>query len=148
MIDVSVKVPEERLADFYAMYGRWLSGTEEAAATDEDATAHATYWADTDEDAALAKVVWTKFSDRAKALFSTLMDNPDRKYSGEELAEALEIPNGKYGVAGVLAWPGRHSATVNRYLPVRYEDGPKGGSANYWMTSDVASLFRKVRDAH
>ena len=24
--------------------------------------------------------------------------------------------------------------------------GPKGGSANYWMTSEVASLFRKVRD--
>ncbi len=24
--------------------------------------------------------------------------------------------------------------------------GPVGASANYWMTSDVAALFRKARD--
>lgn len=146
MIDVSVKVPEERIADFYAMYGRWLAGTDVGAANETD-IAEAIDWSDSPDDAALAKVVWSKFSDRAKAMFSTLIDNPEEKYSGVDLADLHDIPNGKYGVAGVLAWPGRHCAAVNRVMPCRYEDGPKGGSANYWMNSEVASLFRKVRDA-
>jgi hypothetical protein len=145
MIDVSIKVPEDRIADFYAMYGRWLAGADPEPAN--DATAAAVQWADTPDDIPLAKVVWAKFSPRAKAMFGTLMDNPERKFSGEDLADLHDIPNGKYGVAGVLAWPGRHCAAVSRVLPCRYEDGPKGGSANYWMESEVASLLRKVRDA-
>jgi len=127
------------------MYGRWLAGADVETAV-EDNAAQVIEWSDTADDAALAKVVWSKLSDRAKGLFNTLMDNPDKKYSGEDLADMLGIPNGKYGTAGVLAWPGRHSNGVNRHLPVLYEDGPKGGSANYWMTSEIASLFRKVRD--
>jgi hypothetical protein len=146
MIDVSVKVPEERIADFYSMLGRWLAGSDLDAAN-EEATAEVVGWSDTAEDAALAKVVWSKFSARAKGMFSTLMDDPEKRFSGEDLADLLDIPNGKYGVAGVLAWPGRHCLAVNRSVPCRYEDGPKGGSANYWMDSEIASLFRKVRDA-
>ena len=34
----------------------------------------------------------------------------------------------------------------SRWLPVRYEEGPVGGSANYWMTSEVASLFHKAKN--
>jgi hypothetical protein len=144
MLDISVKVPEDRLADFYAMYGRWLAGSDVASADEE--IAEVIDWSDTPDDETLAKVVWSKFSGRAKGLFSTLMDNPEKKYTGEDLANLHEIPNGKFGTAGVLAWPGRHCAAVNRGMPCRYEDGPKGGSASYWMTSEVASLFRKVRD--
>jgi hypothetical protein len=146
MIDVTVPVPEDRLADFYALYSRWLSGAETTEVQVEEANAKSVNWSDTDDDLVLARTVWEKFSERAKALFSTLMDNPEKKYSGEELAELHNIPNGKYGVAGVLAWPGRHSYAVNRWLPCRYEDGPVGASANYWMTSEVAALFRKARD--
>jgi len=51
---------------------------------------------------------------------------PEKKFSGEDLAEALDIPNGKYGTAGVLAWPGRYSFAVGRILPCNYEDGPFG----------------------
>ena len=72
------------------------------------------------------------------------MDAPEKKFSGEDLAEALDIPNGKYGTAGVLAWPGRYSSAVGRILPCNYEDGPFGAGANYWMTTEVATLFRKV----
>ena len=78
-------------------------------------------------------------------MFSVLMDNTGRKVSGEDLASMLGIPNGKYGIAGVLAWPGRHCATVGRLPLWEWEDGPVGGSANYWAEQEVAELFKRVR---
>ena len=147
MIDVTVKVPEERIAEFYGMYGRWLSGEAVAEAEEQPAVpVELVMWSDTQDDEALAKVVWGKLSQRAKDMFTLLMDNPDKKFGGEALAEQLDIPNGKYGVAGVLAWPGRHSYAVNRYLPIRYEEGQDGELGSYWMTSEVAALFGKVRN--
>jgi hypothetical protein len=83
---------------------------------------------------ALARSVWGKFSPGAKALFSLLMDEPGRKVSGKDLASTLDIPNGASGVAGVLAWPARHCAAVNRVGPWRWEYRPgrritgRGGS--------------------
>ena len=143
-IDITVKVPEDRVPEFYSLVGSWLAGElgEEQGATP---SVPASEWTNSEEDVALARLVWGKLSPRAKALFSLLMDNPGVKVSGEELADTLDIPNGKYGVAGVLAWPGRHSAAVNRTLPCKYEDGPVGGSASYWMESDIAELFQEVR---
>lgn len=148
MIDATVKVPEDRLAEFYGMYGRWLSSPDAVAESDDQPAEPIKLvgWHDTPDDEALAKVVWGKLSKRAKDMFHVLMDNPDKKFSGEALAEQLNIPNGKYGVAGVLAWPGRHSYAVNRHLPVLYEDGPVGESANYWMDSEVAAVFSKARN--
>jgi len=143
MFETTVPVPEDRISEFYVMFGHWLAGTEMEPF--DVAKPELQAWTNNKEDEELAKVVWTKLSDRAKSLFSTLMDAPEKKFSGEDLAEALDIPNGKYGTAGVLAWPGRHSSAVGRILPCNYEDGPVGGSAGYWMTKEVAALFRTVR---
>jgi hypothetical protein len=88
-----------------------------------------------------------KLSERAQSLFSVLIDAPSVKASGERLATDLDIPDGKYDVAGVLAWPSRHCAEVGRTLPVRYQDGAKGESANYWMDPATAAVFGKARDA-
>jgi hypothetical protein len=35
---------------------------------------------------------------------------------------------------------------VGRSLPVRYKEGPVGGSANYWIDQSLADLFGKARD--
>jgi hypothetical protein len=140
MQDVTVKVPTDRLADFYAMYGGWLAGTD---VQPEQEPVPVSRWQDTDEDLALAKVVWTKFSHRAQDMFGSMIDNPGEKYTGEQLAEAHDIPNGKYGVAGVLAWPGRHCAAVNRTLPTEWDSD----SGKYWMKPEIAALFTKARDA-
>jgi len=139
MQEVTVLVPEERMAEFYEMFGRWLAGTDVVATS----PLRSGPW--TDSDGPLARSVWEKLSDRAQALFGALIDQPETKFSGERLASDLNIPNGKYGVAGVLAWPGRHCAAVGRTLPLKYEDGDAG--ANYWMSSEVADLFRQARDA-
>lgn len=129
------------MAEFYSMYGQWLA-VEPGSAGLEDAADQAA-WARSDED--LAAAVWGKLSDRAKQLFSTLIDNPGRKFSGDELAEMLAIPNGKHGVAGVLAWPGRHSVKAGRRLPWSWEYPEEYGPAVYWFEPEIAELFGAAR---
>ena len=146
MIDVTVKIPEERVGELYELVGRWLSGEPlEDAGGDAHGTAPKN-WANTDDDLVLARVVWEKFSPRAKALFSLLMDHPEHKVSGADLAATLDIPNGTSGVAGVLAWPARHCAAVNRVGPWWWEYGPDGDGASYWVEREAADLFNKVRN--
>jgi hypothetical protein len=148
MIDVTVKVPEERVAEFYQMYGTWLNGSVlvpiSAATRNADGGGEHLPWSETDGE--LAAEVWDKFSDAAKRLFSTLIDEPSRRFSGDELAEILDIPNGKHGVAGVLAWPGRHSFKVNREWPWKWSYPEDGAPVVYWLKPEVASLFREARD--
>jgi hypothetical protein len=150
MQEIKVLVPGERVAEFYQFFGSWLAGDAAAAASGPASQGgggqgtEVAPWGQTEEDAALAKIVWDKLSSRGKAMFGLLMESPGEQFSGEWIAEKLDIPNGKYGVAGVLAWPGRHCIAVGRELPVRYRDGEVGGSANYWMTHEVAELFMRA----
>ena len=150
MADITVPVPEDRIAEFYQFFGAWLAGAPTSVVSVGQQVGHpetnVVAWARADEDLALAQVVWEKLSDRAKAMFDLLTEHPGAKISGEMIAEKVDIPNGKYGVAGVLAWPGRHCYAVGRVLPVRYEDGPVGGSANYWIEKEVADLFKQAKD--
>ena len=146
MIDLTVKVPEDRVPEFYTMFGRWLSGEEARGVVPAEASAPSTReWTNSAEDIPLARTVWEKLSPHAKTLLSLLMDLPGRKISGEDLAKELGIPNGKYGIAGVLAWPGRRCAAVGRGLPWRWDEGAPGASALYWMDQEIADLFKKVR---
>ena len=147
MIDVSVKIPEERVGEFYELVGRWLSGDLQRPDVDlpEPPDSLAKEWTNTEEDVRLARVVWEKLSPHATAVFLLLMGHPGRKVSGDDLAATVKIPNGKYGIAGVLAWPGRHCAAVGRRPLWRWESGPPGGSASFWVDKEVADLFKRVR---
>ena len=145
LIDVTVKIPEERVGDFYELVGRWLSD-EQLADEVTDTSAGPKSWTNSNDDLALARSVWQKFSPRAKAVFSLLMDQPGDKVSGKYLASTLDIPNGTSGVAGVLAWPARHCAAVNRVGPWRWEYRPEEDKTYYWIEPKVADLFKKVRN--
>jgi Family of unknown function (DUF6416) len=147
LTEVPVKIPEERVGEFYELVGRWLAGAQLEVVEAPDAPATSpTGWTQSDSDLAFARVVWEKFSPRAQAVFSLLMDQAGRKVSAEELATTLDIPHGISGVAGVLAWPARHCAAVNKTVPWRWEEGPEGGSgARYWAEVKVAAVFKKVR---
>jgi len=142
MVEAKVLVPSERVAEFYEMYGRWLGGVG-----GDEASGSAMPWGKIDEDLPRAQIVWGKLSQNAQALFTMLMDEPGKKFTGELLATELDIPHGMYGVAGVLAWPRRHCAAVGRELPVHAQEGPVGESAKYWMTEELAALFRRPRDS-
>jgi hypothetical protein len=89
--------------------------------------------------------LWNKFSDPAKALFSTLIEEPDRQFTGEVLAEMLNIPNGHSGVAGVLAWPGKYCKKENRELLWKFAYPVEDEPVVYWMTPKVAAIFGQAR---
>lgn len=162
MMDVTVKVPEDRLVEFYAMHAAWLSAPPRASVMSDmfDAVREAVPQVvsptseDTDDrqpwseaDAALAAQLWDKFSDPAKALFSKLIDEPDRRFTGEELAEMLNIPNGHSGVAGVLAWPGKYCKNEGRKRLWEWGYPVDGEPVVYWIEPDVAALFSEARTA-
>ena len=54
-----------------------------------------------------------------------------------DLGDSLGLSKIKYGVAGVLASPGRYAAAAGRHFPVSYQPGPAGGSANYSVTEEI-----------
>lgn len=146
MIDMTVKVPEDRVADFYQMYGAWLSDDTAVETPSRNASAPDPVresWSEVDSD--LAAEVWGKLTATAKGLFSILIDHPESRYSGDDLAAMLGISNGKHGVAGLLGWPGRYCHAVNREWLWSF-DYPDGELVEYWMTPANAALFRQARD--
>jgi hypothetical protein len=141
MQEIKVLVPEDRVPDFYKWFGAWLDGSEQQG-TISTADIEKSHWANP-EDRELAAELWAKLSENAQALFGYLMDRPGEAFTGDDLAAALAIPNGRYGVAGVLAWPGRYCLAMRRHLPSQWSED-KG---TYWMEPDVAEMFVEIRDS-
>lgn len=141
-IIVGAAVPSDRVEEFYGHHAEWLSQLGAAPAADDSVDLQA--WGDDERDVEAAAAVWDKLSDRAQGLMAVFMQEPGRKFAAPALAEQLDIPNGMFGVAGVLAWPKRHAAKVGRPLPVSFEYGQPGEGANYWMEPAVAAVFQRA----
>lgn len=153
MPDITVPVPDDRTAEFYQFFGRWLGGSlglspdpsqppSRAIAEPEDRRRG---WTGADEDRTDAATLWSKMNNRAKGLFNLMIDSPGTEFTGRQIASELGIPNGANGVAGVLAWPGRYCWNLSRSLPSHWRDGEDGTPSVYWMDADVAVLFAAVR---
>ena len=69
MIDVTVKVPEDRVGEFYEMVGRWLTGEELAVGALGSPVTGLKDWTDSPEDLALAGVVWESSALAARLSF-------------------------------------------------------------------------------
>jgi hypothetical protein len=139
---LTFEIPDHVLGSFYTVVGATLNRPRFDAA---DEPAPPVDWGTAPSDVELesAREVWRKFSPRAQAVFSLLIDNPGIAITGEDIASKLDIPNGNRGVAGIVAWPARHCADAG-YVPLfRCEDADGG----YWMDPDTAELFAQVRDA-
>jgi hypothetical protein len=134
VIDVTVKVEEGRLGEFYAMYAEWL----QAPASAQDAVL--TDWGP--EDLSEAKSVWSRMSGPAKRLFKLLPAAPT-SVVWTELAGALGDGADSYTVGGTLGWPARYAKDVGRKRPVRARDTPSG--TVYWLEPTVKALFDKVQ---
>ena len=79
-------------------------------------------------------------------MFSLLIDNPEKEFTGEQIAEECGIPNGAHGVAGVLAWPGRHGAAIGRGLPTEWREDPETLESFYSMPAMRAKMFKAARE--
>jgi hypothetical protein len=157
MNDITVPVPDDRTAEFYQFFGLWLAGslslssttagaTSEVSTTPSQPPARKAWGSSPEADATDAEALWAKYSKNARGMFSLLMDNPGKEFTGDEIAEAVGIPNGAHGVAGVLAWPGRHGAEIGRFLPTSFREDEETGLTYYRMTADQAELFKAARE--
>lgn len=140
-VSATVLLPEDRVEEFFATYANWLAGSPTLGDHGIGDEVELRDWTGSHEDHEAAKVIWRRLSPRAKALFARLSHSPGRRHSAAELADELEIPNGFYGVAGVLAWPGRHAAAAGYHLPVQWMPGELGEGASYWMSEAAAACF-------
>jgi len=152
MPDITVPVPDDRTAEFYQFFGLWLARALKHPTTGADTLVKSSEispellgWTGSEEEVADAKQLWKKLTARAKGMFNLLIDHPGTPYTGMEIATALDIPHGANGVAGVLAWPGRHCRRMNRHLPTLWKNGEDGAESVYWMDAEVATLFSKIR---
>ncbi|MCU1492462.1 MAG: hypothetical protein JWO62_226 [Acidimicrobiaceae bacterium] len=133
-----MKVPTERVAEFYTMVGRWLSG--EMPPTQEQAVRFAVEpWGTTHHDKKVAVQVLNRLTAPAKRMFEVLSSEPGKPIEAEELARLADIPNGRYGIAGALAWPTRRFAEMERPLPVESDQRPEG--TVYWIEEHLAPMI-------
>jgi len=140
-VTAAVLLPEERVTEFYGAFAQWLDGAPSLGDHPASASAELRHWTGSEEDLEAAGAIWKKLTPKAKALFARLIRTPDQPHTAAELAAALDIPHGFYGVAGVLAWPGRYAAAEGYHFPVQWMPGEAGEGASYWMTEVVASSF-------
>jgi hypothetical protein len=139
MVNVTVTIPEYRVAEFYAMFASWLNGSSEASGGEPDV--ELLDWSP--DDLEQAEHVWTYMSPPAKQLFVMLPQQPD-EVSWEELGHALGTTD-PFVVAGTLAWPARYAKQVGRVRPVKWGRA-SDGSGTYSLDPVVKALFEKVAD--
>lgn len=159
MTDITVPVPDERTAEFYQFFGLWLAGSlslhplatkgatglAKPSESSEPSEFEPKPWANTEEDVADATELWKKLTPRARGLFGMLMDNPGVEFTGQQIADALNIPHGAYGVAGALGYPGRYVYAMGRPLPSSWREDSETLESFYSMSGDTADLFKAVR---
>lgn len=162
MTDITVPVPNDRTAEFYQFFGLWLGGSlqlpDQGPADPSGAlktsllqgstpkAAAMVPWGITERDHADALQLWKKYSPRARAMFSLLIDNRGKMFTGDQIAEAVNIPNGAHGVAGVLAWPGRYGMAIGRGLPTEWRENPETLELAYSIPTERAELFKVARE--
>src|SRR5215469_2515225 len=144
MVELTFEVPDRLVGQFYIAVGSVLQRGH------IQSTAHAEPelrdWGTEAYDSELAHRAWRKFSPRAQAVFSLLMENPGTAMQAEEIAAKIGLANGKHGLAGVVAWPSRQCAEMGLTAPFRFDSPAESGEAGgYWMDPETARLFIAAR---
>jgi Family of unknown function (DUF6416) len=152
---VTVAVPEERVAEFYSWFAAFLAAEPGTLPPNggrglrgrRGSRHHGEALAWSAEDADGAAWLYRKLAPPARELFDLLIKSPGQRFGGEEIARRLGLEKGAHGVAGILAWPGRYCRHMNRVLPIATEGRADGGT-DYYMDPDVAALFTPSTSAH
>ena len=147
MIEVTVKIPGAKLGKFYQLLGGLLAEEESPAEAKSHEARQGELPAWTKNDLQLATEHCVQLSEPAQKLYEIFMKSPGQKFSGTELASKLHLEKGAHGIAGLTAWPGRYAYAVGRRLPISWER-TQYGVGSYWMTEEVAQLFRNAKEAN
>ena len=152
---VTVAVPEERVPEFYVWFAHFLASEDGGGPPwrgrgrggrgfGPPPRREVAPW--TAEDAEQAAWLYGKLAPPARELMDLLLEEPGKRFSGNEIAARLRIENGAHGVAGILAWPGRYCRKLGRELPIATAGRDDGGT-DYYVVPDVATLFTAARTA-
>ena len=149
MVELTFDVPDRLVGRFYMAIGGVLRDAKEQARrenTTGPAESELHDWGTDSFDYELVDLAWRKFSPRAQAVFSLLMDNPGVAMTADEIAAKIGLANGRHALAGVVAWPSRQCAEMGLNPPFRF-DAPTapGETGSYWMDPETARLFSNVR---
>jgi hypothetical protein len=145
---VTVPVPEERVAEFYLWFASFLAAEPGAPPPGRRGARRAGFghpghpepaaWSAKDADQ--ARWLYGKLAPPARALFDLLAGAPGERFAGNDIAARLGLEKGAHGVAGILAWPGRYTRRLGRVSPIATAGRDDGGT-DYFMDPDVAALF-------
>jgi hypothetical protein len=154
---ITVEVPEERVAEFYSWFAEFLSAPSGGLGSPRRMRGgpgrHRGFgphgfgsepkpW--TADDIDQARWLYRKLSDPARQLFDLLIQKPGARFSGNEIASQLKLENGAHGVAGVLAWPGRWCRKLGREFPID-TDGREDGGTDFFIDEETAAVFEQAR---
>jgi hypothetical protein len=145
MVQVTFEIPERLLGQFYMAVGGVLKRARYESAA-EEAEPQLREWGTFGGDDDHAAAAWRKFSPRAQAVFSLLMNNPGIAVPADELAANIGLTNGRHGLAGVVAWPSRQCAELGYVPPFRFDNSAAPNEpGTYWMDPETAELFTAAR---
>jgi len=145
MVQVTFEIPERLLGRFYIEVGVVLKRAQYESAA-EEAAPQLREWGTFAGDDDQAVAAWRKFSPRAQAVFSMLMENPGIAMPADLLAAKIGLANGRHGLAGVVAWPSRQCAELGLVPPFRFDNSAAPNEAGtYWMDPETAELFTAAR---
>ena len=149
---VTVAVPEERVAEFYIWFGEFLApspearrhwGVDGAARAGRAAAARARAWSADDADQ--ATWLYASWRRRRASCSTCSRRRPGERFARRGDRQAARAREGRRTASrGILAWPGRYSRHLGRLLPIETTGRPDGGT-DYYMEPEVAALFRKAR---
>jgi Family of unknown function (DUF6416) len=137
VIDVTVKVDEERLAEFYAMYAEWLG---RPSRSDVPPDAGLVGWEP--GDIFEARFVWEGLHPRARRLFEILLASGE-PVPGTELAAALGPEAREDTVFGSFGPPAKLAKEVGRRHMVETTHTASGTA--YWLTPTTRALLEQAR---
>jgi hypothetical protein len=138
MLEVTVLVPAERLAEFHSLYARWLDNS--AGRGDESVSQNIERHRWTGDERDLATWLLPKLAPKARAFFELLWATPGRAFSTEEVMRSLGLESDRQ-VAGTLAWTGRYCASRGYWSPILWDE-----RLGYRMDPTVATLLKGVAE--
>jgi hypothetical protein len=152
MFQITVHVPDNRVEDFYIRFGEFIASNHDPESPSNIGSRLVPGWVETDDAEIIAEKLWRELSLPGRAVLGYLAARAESStlfISANELAEGLDHPNGKSGVAGILGGVGK--AIRRAGLPMY--STRSGGSWHYiwdWdgdvyaMEPTVATLLRKA----
>lgn len=130
-IDITLKCPADAVGAAFRNHADWLDSlTAQAAPVDHSGK---------------AEEYWKRLSPHARNLFTLMALHPKQRYEASWLAEALQIPHGRSGVAGAWAWPGRHAKDLGMEYPWSWHSD--GVDTWYWLEDAEAETYAPMAAA-